>query len=227
MSVSAANVRRRLTKDSVGELMHGPPKPKFLYDHHAANLRKLGELARDVSARREEEAAPAPQPFKLSRFAHVESRLAQTGVRCWARGARGRAAECAHSPAGRALRRIAHTCSPSPPSSLSPHCPPPPISPPLFRALAPSPTRYTPRPSPPRSARSLQAMTRSPPKSQGGRPASGAGSDPTHSPGGDSAEAGAEGEGEEEYDGGRGGGGRGGLVGGAAEEDHRDGRRHR
>ena len=25
MSVSAANVRRRLTKDSVSELMHGPP----------------------------------------------------------------------------------------------------------------------------------------------------------------------------------------------------------
>ena len=102
MSVSAANVRRRLTKDSVGELMHGPPKPKFLYDHHAANLRKLGELARDVSARREEEAAPAPQPFKLSRFAHVESRLAQTGVRCWARGARGRATECAQSRGPRA-----------------------------------------------------------------------------------------------------------------------------
>ena len=96
LSVSAANVRRRLTKDSVSELMHGPPAPKYRYDHHKDNLRKLGELARDAAARREEEAAPPPEPFKLSRFAHVESRLAQSGVRA---RASARACECASAQA--------------------------------------------------------------------------------------------------------------------------------
>ena len=64
--------------------------PKHRHNHHADNLRKLGELARDAAARREEEAAPPPEPFKLSRFARVESRLAQSGVRTRA-CARGRA----------------------------------------------------------------------------------------------------------------------------------------
>ena len=43
-------------------------------------MRKLIEIQYQKQQEKAAAAEPAPEPFKLQRFAHVESRLAQSGV---------------------------------------------------------------------------------------------------------------------------------------------------
>ena len=54
--------------------------PKYKHNHHADNMRKLIEIQYQKQQEKAAAAEPAPEPFKLQRFAHVESRLAQSGV---------------------------------------------------------------------------------------------------------------------------------------------------
>jgi hypothetical protein len=54
--------------------------PKYKHNHHADNMRKLIEIQYQKQQEKERASEPLPEPFKLQRFANIESRLAQSGV---------------------------------------------------------------------------------------------------------------------------------------------------